>query len=113
MPIAQAYAARGLRSGSFGKSNRSHLALGVGFDREYDAENQESRLALWGEGSPMKTVGLCLRHAEECEALAKMAMGHGHREQLLDLAGSWRLVAHLRSDMLLRKRSRKPNRLQT
>jgi hypothetical protein len=41
----------------------------------------------------MKAVEDCLRHAEECEALAKTATSDEQRQMIAKMASTWRMLA--------------------
>ena len=44
----------------------------------------------------MKTVEEYLRHADECDALAKTAISPEQREQIEGMAATWRMLADQR-----------------
>ncbi len=41
----------------------------------------------------MKAVEDCLRHADECEALAKTATSDEQRQMIAKMASTWRMLA--------------------
>jgi hypothetical protein len=53
-----------------------------------------------GNAAPMKTVQTYLRHAEECEALARKATSQEQREMILRMAETWRSLAARRQKKL-------------
>jgi len=48
----------------------------------------------------MKTIEEYLRHAEECDALAKSAISPAHRQQIEEMAAIWRTLAEQRRKKL-------------
>ena len=48
----------------------------------------------------MKTVEEYLRHAAECDALARTVSSPEHRRQIEDMASTWRLLAEQRRQKL-------------
>lgn len=48
----------------------------------------------------MRTVAEYLRHAEECEALARKAQSPEQRETILEMAQAWRTLAATREKLL-------------
>jgi hypothetical protein len=48
----------------------------------------------------MKTVQQYLRHAEECDALARSATSQEQREMILKMAETWRMLAEQRRQKL-------------
>jgi hypothetical protein len=50
----------------------------------------------------MKTVEEYLRHAIECEALARKAMLPEQREMIAHMADTWRMLARQRRTIILR-----------
>lgn len=50
--------------------------------------------------APMKTVQTYLRHAEECDALARRATSQEQREMILGMAETWRMLAAQRRKKL-------------
>jgi len=51
----------------------------------------------------MKLVRDYLRHARECELLARKATSSEQRQMILDMAQTWRLLAQQREKQLLQK----------
>jgi hypothetical protein len=41
----------------------------------------------------MKAIKDCLRHAEECEALARTAVSEEQRQMIAKMASTWRMLA--------------------
>jgi len=52
----------------------------------------------------MKTVRDYLRHAQECEALARKAISEEQREMIKRMADTWRTLAETREKKLLPQR---------
>ena len=50
----------------------------------------------------MKTVAEYLRHADECDRLARNAVSEEQREMILHMAETWRMLADTRKRMILR-----------
>jgi len=50
----------------------------------------------------MKTVAEYLRHADECDRLARNAVSEEQREMILHMAETWRLLADTRKRVLLK-----------
>ena len=48
----------------------------------------------------MRTTEEYLRHAEECEALARTAISPEQREQIEQMAATWRMLAEQRRKKL-------------
>ena len=53
----------------------------------------------------MKMVRDYLRHADECDALAKKAISSEQRQMILEMAQTWRMLAKQREKKLLQKQS--------
>ena len=51
----------------------------------------------------MKTVDEYLRHAAECDALARKAISSEQREQIVTMAATWRKLAEQRRTRILRQ----------
>jgi hypothetical protein len=51
----------------------------------------------------MKTVHEYIRHAEECEALAKKTTSPDQREMISKMAETWRMLAEQRRQRIERK----------
>jgi DnaJ-domain-containing protein 1 len=53
----------------------------------------------------MKSVEEYLRHAMECEALARGNMSDEERQMLMSMADTWRMLAKRREQMLAMRRN--------
>jgi hypothetical protein len=51
----------------------------------------------------LKAVNQYLRHAEECEALARTAISEEQRQMIIKMAQTWRMLAKQRERHLLSK----------
>ena len=51
----------------------------------------------------MKTVEEYLRHADECDGLARKAISAEQREQIVNMAATWRMLAEERRAKILRQ----------
>jgi hypothetical protein len=50
----------------------------------------------------MQTVAEYLRHADECDRLARNAVSEEQRQMILHMADTWRMLADTRRRILLR-----------
>ena len=51
----------------------------------------------------MKTVDEYIRHAEECDSLARKAISSEQREQIVTMAATWRMLAEQRRTRILKQ----------
>ena len=51
----------------------------------------------------MKTVEEYLRHADECDGLARTATSGEQREQIVTMAATWRMLAEQRRARILKQ----------
>ena len=59
--------------------------------------------ALFGRGKPMQKISDYLKHAEECEKLARTANTSEHAETLRKMAATWRELAQAREREIRRQ----------